>query len=103
MLVHFYGIDIHQTRQRKCFRQSAGVLQGVDVIARRDPRELDYFWLKLSRAPREDAADSETVSLRAGHVTVTPLKFERTHEHALSGLRSRHLAGEQKTSDDPTF
>ncbi|PAK16026.1 5'/3'-nucleotidase SurE [Burkholderia ubonensis] len=100
--VNFPAIPAKDVGPIKMTSQGAGVLQGVKVVARRDPRELDYYWLKLSRAPREDAADSETVSLRAGHITITPLKFERTHEQALSGLRSRHLAGEQKTSDGPT-
>ncbi|QOH37420.1 putative 5'-nucleotidase [Burkholderia cepacia] len=55
----------------------------------RDPREIDYHWLKLARAPREDDPDSETVALGEGYVAVTPLKFERTHDHALAQLRSR--------------
>jgi 5'-nucleotidase len=72
----------------KVTSQGAGVLQGIDVVSRRDPRDIDYHWLKLSRAPREDAAESETVALGAGHVTVTPLKFERTHDDALARLRA---------------
>ncbi len=71
----------------KVTSQGAGLLQGIEVVSRTDPRDIDYHWLKLSRAYREDAAQSETAALSAGYVTVTPLKFERTHEGALEQLR----------------
>lgn len=87
--VNFPARPANEVGPPKVTTQGAGVLQGVEVVSRRDPREIDYHWLKLSRAPREDAADSETTALAAGHVTITPLKFERTHEAALARLRGR--------------
>ncbi len=69
-----------------------GANLGTEMVSRTDPRELDYHWLRLNRGPRDDAPDSETASLRAGHVTVTPLKFERTHDTARARLAQK-LAG----------
>ena len=76
-------------RGLKVTNQGAGTLQGVEIVSGRDPRDFEYHWLKLSRAPRDDDADSETVALAEGYVAVTPLKFERTHDQALAQLRSR--------------
>ncbi|MBX4308562.1 hypothetical protein K4G96_23440, partial [Mycobacterium tuberculosis] len=72
----------------KVTNQGAGTLQGVEIVSGRDPRDIEYHWLKLARSPRDDDADSETVALGDGYVAVTPLKFERTHDQALARLRS---------------
>lgn len=67
-------------------RQGAGLVRRIDVVARTDPRGLQYHWLKFHRAPRaEDAADSEAAVVAAGGISVTPLQFERTAEGALNG------------------
>ena len=68
-------------------RQGVGVLDGLDVVSGRDPRDVEYHWLRLRRAEREDAPDSETVAIAANRVSVTPLRFERTDAEALEALR----------------
>jgi 5'-nucleotidase len=67
-------------------RQGVGLVRRIDVVARTDPRGLDYHWLKFHRAPREEAADTEAAVIAAGGISVTPLQFERTAEGALTGL-----------------
>ncbi|WP_186086938.1 5'/3'-nucleotidase SurE [Burkholderia gladioli] len=90
--VNFPAVAADAVGSLKVTQQGIGLLGGIEVVSRTDPRELDYHWLRLSRGPRDDAPDSETASLRAGHVTVTPLKFERTHDTARARLAQK-LAG----------
>ncbi|MBR8366129.1 5'/3'-nucleotidase SurE [Burkholderia sp. AU19243] len=87
--VNFPARPADDVRGLKVTNQGAGTLQGVDIVSGRDPRDIEYHWLKLARAPRDDDADSETMALGEGHIAVTPLKFERTHDHALARLRAR--------------
>jgi 5'-nucleotidase len=63
-------------------RQGRGRLEGVSVRSENDPRGLEYHWLRLERHQRTDAPGTETAELLAGHVTATPLQFERTHAAA---------------------
>ncbi|MGU7770760.1 5'/3'-nucleotidase SurE [Burkholderia sp. MR1-5-21] len=86
--VNFPPIPAKDVGPLKVTSQGAGLLRGVEVVSLSDPRNIDYHWLKLSRGPTDDAPDSETVALGSGHITVTPLKFERTHEAALARLRA---------------
>lgn len=67
--------------------QGAGLLSGIEVVSGTDPREIDYHWLTLSRAPQPEDPGSEATRIGAGHITVTPLQFERTHEAAGEALR----------------
>jgi 5'-nucleotidase len=50
-------------------------------------RGQDYHWLQFRRSTRQDTADSETAAVLAGHVSVTPLRFERTDDETFAHLR----------------
>ncbi|MGJ7513753.1 5'/3'-nucleotidase SurE [Pseudomonas baetica] len=76
----------------KLTRQGSGRLNGVSVRSENDPRGLEYHWLRLDRHTQGDAAGTETAELLAGHITVTPLQFERTHDKAFASF-------EQQTRD----
>jgi len=67
--------------------QGVGLLDGVDVVSRSDPRAVDYHWLQLSRSPRRDLEGTETAAVAAGRIAVTPLRFERTHDETLAEMR----------------
>lgn len=67
-------------------RQGLGFVKRIDVLARTDPRGLDYHWLRFKRERRAEADDTETAAVAAGKIAVTPLQFERTAEGALPGL-----------------
>ena len=58
-------------------------------MPRTDPRGRTYHWLQFHREAVENAPDTETAVVRAGAVSVTPLRFERTNEDALAHLRDR--------------
>lgn len=66
----------------KITRQGRGRLDGVSVRSENDPRGLEYHWLQLQRHPRPDEPGTETAENLAGHITATPLQFERTHATA---------------------
>ena len=67
-------------------RQGVGLVEGIDVVSRTDPRRIGYHWLQFRRGPRENGPDSETVAVAQGRVAVTPLRFERTDEVAFAAL-----------------
>jgi 5'/3'-nucleotidase len=68
-------------------RQGAGLLDGVEVVSRTDPRGLPYHWLQMRRSEKGNPPDSETAALAAGRISVTPLRFERTDEQSLARMR----------------
>jgi 5'-nucleotidase len=87
--INFPVAPVDQVKSLKATRQGAGMLQGVEVVSSQDPREVAYHWLRLKRAANRDADDTETGALEAGHITATPLKFERTHEQGLAAIREK--------------
>lgn len=78
--VNFPDCPAEQAGPLTLTRQGVGLLEGVDVVSRSDPRNLTYHWLQLRRGRAPDMADSETVALAAGRISVTPLRFERTDD-----------------------
>ncbi|TWB07917.1 SurE domain-containing protein [Gluconacetobacter diazotrophicus] len=69
--------------------QGTGLLDGADILPRTDPRNGQDHWLTLTRSPRADEAGTETAALAAGHIAVTPLRFERTDDAVLARMRAR--------------
>lgn len=59
-------------------RPARGSLTGVRVEARRDTRDLPYYWIGFRRDPqRVQAPDSDVAALRAGRIAISPLRLER--------------------------
>ncbi|MFT4065589.1 5'/3'-nucleotidase SurE [Paraburkholderia sp.] len=85
--VNFPSEAVAQVKALHAAHQGAGLLQGVEIISRSDPRDIEYHWLRLKHRPHGDAAEAESALLGAGHVTVTPLRFERTAPDVLEYLR----------------
>jgi 5'-nucleotidase len=67
-------------------RQGAGLVQGMDVQSRVDPRGLTYHWIGFRRGPREQGPESDIDALHAGRIVVTPLRYDRTDEDAYANL-----------------
>lgn len=65
------------------------MLDDIDVVARKDPRNIDYYWLQNHRSTKPDVPDSETTLIGAGRITATPLQFERTNEAAFVALKDK--------------
>jgi 5'-nucleotidase len=67
-------------------RQGPGLIQGMQVETRIDPRGLTYHWLSFRRGPREQGPHSDVEALQAGCIAVTPLRYDRTDEEAYALL-----------------
>lgn len=70
-------------------RQGVGMIDGMDVDARVDPRGLTYHWLSFRRRDREQGPESDYSALRAGRIVVTPLRYDRTDDEAYADLAKK--------------
>ncbi len=71
-------------------RQGVGMIRGMDVETRTDPRGLTYHWINFRRGRREQAPESDIDTLGAGHIAITPIRYDRTDEDAFTALAA-HL------------
>jgi 5'-nucleotidase len=69
-------------------RQSFGLIQGIDVVPRIDPRGFTYYWVGFRRGRHDPGPDSDIEALAAGKVVVTPLRCDRTDDDAYALLRA---------------
>jgi 5'-nucleotidase len=67
-------------------RQGPGLIQGLQVEPRTDPRGLTYHWISFRRGPRDQGPESDVEALQAGNIVVTPLRYDRTDEEAYAIL-----------------
>jgi 5'-nucleotidase len=67
-------------------RQGPGLIHGMQVETRVDPRGLTYHWVSFRRGPREQGGESDVDAIRAGYIAVTPLRYDRTDEEAYEVL-----------------
>jgi 5'-nucleotidase len=67
-------------------RQGPGLIQGMQVETRTDPRGLTYHWISFRRGPRDQGPESDVEALQAGNIVVTPLRYDRTDEEAYAAL-----------------
>jgi len=67
-------------------RQGEGMIAGMAVETRVDPRGMTYHWLNFRRGDRPQRPESDYSCLRAGNVVVTPLRYDRTDEDAYGPL-----------------
>jgi 5'-nucleotidase len=70
-------------------RQGVGMVAGMFVDTRMDPRGMTYHWLNFRRGDREQGPESDYDALRAGNIVVTPLRYDRTDEEAYQALAEK--------------
>lgn len=90
--VNFPNIPPAQVGPLALTRQGRGLLYDIQVDERVDPRDQRYQWLRLDRRPGNDLEDSEANAIRAGRISVTPMRFERTDEESFAALKGRLAA-----------
>lgn len=75
--------------------QGKGLLNGAAIQAETDPRNKDYYWVRLLHSENKAEADcderSETYNLARNYMTVSPLQFERTDHAALQAFEAQDL------------
>jgi 5'-nucleotidase len=84
--VNFPDLPPDQAGPLTLARQGAGSIEGMDVEARTDPRGFTYYWVSFRRGDRDQGPESDVEALNAGHVVVTPLRYDRTDEVAYARL-----------------
>ncbi len=67
-------------------RQGEGMVAGMHVETRVDPRGMEYHWLNFRRGDRAQGPESDYSALRAGNIVITPLRYDRTDDEAYAGL-----------------
>ncbi len=63
-----------------------------DIVARRDPRGGPYYWIGGAEVVDEPIAGADNVEVRAGRVTVTPLRVDWTDAATVDELRTWELS-----------
>ncbi|AOX20431.1 5'/3'-nucleotidase SurE [Kozakia baliensis] len=85
--INFPDCAPEQAQSFRLTHQGWGLLDGIEVVSRQDPRGLSYQWLKLDRSQKPDHAGTEARALADRHISVTPLRFERTHDRTLAEMK----------------
>jgi 5'-nucleotidase len=70
-------------------KQGEGVIRGMNVDTRIDPRGMNYHWLSFHRSDRQQSPGTDYSAMRAGRIVVTPLRYDRTDENAYNALAQR--------------
>jgi 5'-nucleotidase len=84
--VNFPPVKLDQVGPITLARQGVGMLDGVHVETRVDPRGIGYHWLNFRRTERPQGPDSDYTALRANRIVVTPLRYDRTDDEAFDDL-----------------
>jgi len=61
---------------------------GEDFEKRRDPRGRPYYWATGMAPDPPSDIETDLSAIRAGHITLTPLKFDMTHDSVLEAMRT---------------
>lgn len=67
-------------------RQGEGMVAGMHVETRIDPRGMAYHWLNFKRGEIRQRLESDYSAMRAGKLVVTPLRYDRTDDEAYTEL-----------------
>ena len=94
--------DVHplEVARIEITRQGHRDDHGTRIIEREDARGIPYFWLGFERTKSEPAEGSDIRAIRRGHISVTPLHLDLTHDETLVRLKQR-LRTESTPPDRP--
>jgi 5'-nucleotidase len=84
--VNFPPLPPDQVGPLTLARQGVGVVTGMTVATRTDPRGILYHWLNFRRGDRQQGPESDYSAMLAGKIVVTPLRYDRTDEDAYAAM-----------------
>lgn len=87
--VNFPPVPPDQTGALTLARQGVGMIAGMNVDSRVDPRGMTYHWLNFRRGDRQQGPESDYSALRANKIVVTPLRYDRTDDEAYADLAGK--------------
>jgi len=67
---------------------------GEDFEKRKDPRGRPYYWATGMAPDPPSDIETDLSAIRAGHITLTPLKFDMTHESVLEKMQTWKIGTE---------
>ncbi|MBS0642261.1 MAG: 5'/3'-nucleotidase SurE [Proteobacteria bacterium] len=88
--INFPPIPAQEVGPMTLARQGEGMLAGMFVDTRVDPRGMEYHWLNFRRGDIKQGPESDYTALRAGRIVVSPLRYDRTDNDAYGDLAA-HL------------
>lgn len=78
MNVNFPAMTPRQVKGVAICRPRRGSIGGVNIEARRDTRDIPYYWMGFRRqTDRVEAPESDVCALREGLIGMSPLRLER--------------------------
>ena len=80
-------------------RQGVGMVAGMHVDTRVDPRGMAYHWLNFRRGDRQQGPESDYDALRAGNIVVTPSPLRPDRRGRVSGAGGETAAIRPVTSE----
>lgn len=87
--VNFPPVPPAEAGEMTLARQGVGMIAGMNVDTRVDPRGMSYHWLNFRRGDRQQGPESDYSALRAGKIVVTPLRYDRTDDEAYADLAGK--------------
>lgn len=87
--VNFPPVPASEAGPLTLARQGVGMIAGMNVDTRVDPRGMSYHWLGFRRGDRPQGPESDYSALRAGKIVVTPLRYDRTDDEAYADLAGK--------------
>jgi 5'-nucleotidase len=85
--INFPPLPADQAGPMTLARQGEGMVAGMHVETRVDPRGMNYHWLNFKRGEIEQGPESDYSCLRAGKIVITPLRYDRTDVEAYEDLK----------------
>jgi len=64
---------------------------GEDFEKRRDPRGRTYYWATGMQPDPPSHTETDLSAIRAGHITLTPLQVDMTHQDSLEKMQNWQL------------
>jgi len=84
--INFPPIPADQVGPMTLARQGEGMVAGMHVESRVDPRGMTYHWLNFKRGDIAQGPESDYSAMRAGKIVISPLRYDRTDDEAYAAL-----------------
>ena len=89
LTVNFPPLPASEVKPIALAKQGEGLIAGMNVETRSDPRGMTYHWLNFQRSHRQQSPGTDYSAMRDGHIVVTPLRYDRTDEDAFAELAQK--------------
>lgn len=88
--VNFPALPAGQVQGIRVVRQGFHDYARGSVVEGMDPRGFPYYWFGLHGIEHTPGHQTDLEAIAEGHISVTPLQLDLTHESSLAALASRY-------------